>query len=234
MKCVTKIMAMPGTRIIVADLCMIGLAACEGGPGFVNASARTVTCARQVGMLMQSKCTGTHPHVCAGTNDTSEKVEQTGTWVHQVARVMEEQLREDKQELKTREQKKKAKDAKRIRGIVHENKRKNHVQDEVEKLMHHDEQELLSVWEGWHWDDNKGGWLDPELCVETRREEAEYIRRHKMHTTVTRETCLRKTRVPRETCSRETGKAPIKTGWAETIKGQRKAQRASEVGREGK
>ena len=28
------------------------------------------------------------------------------------------------------------------------------------------------------------------------------------------------TRVPRETCLRETGKAPIKTGWAETDKGQ--------------
>ena len=44
--------------------------------------------------------------------------------------------------------------------------------------MHQDEQELLSAWEGWHWDDNKGGWLDLELCA--RREEVEYIRRHKM------------------------------------------------------
>ena len=38
-------------------------------------------------------------------------------------------------------------------------------------LMHHDEQELLSLWEGWHWDDNKGGWLDLELCAKARREE---------------------------------------------------------------
>ena len=35
------------------------------------------------------------------------------------------------------------------------------------------------------------------------------MRRHKMYV-----------RVPREVCSRETGKAPIKTGWAETDKGQ--------------
>ena len=45
---------------------------------------------------------------------------------------MEEQLREDQQELKVREQKKKAKDAKRIRGIVRENdksKGTSHVQD---------------------------------------------------------------------------------------------------------
>ena len=42
-----------------------------------------------------------------------------------------------------------------------------------------------------------------------RREEVEYIRRHKIYV-----------RVPREVCLRETGKAPVKTGWAETDKGQ--------------
>ena len=57
---VTKILAMPGTTTAVADLCMFGLAACdEGGPGFQNASAWTVTNARQVGMRMQRECTGT-------------------------------------------------------------------------------------------------------------------------------------------------------------------------------
>ena len=61
----------------------------------------------------------------------------------------------------------------------------------------------------WHWDDNKGGSLDPELCAKARQEEVEYIRRHKMYTRVSREECLR-----------ETGRSPIKTGWAETDKGQ--------------
>ena len=70
---------------------------------------------------MQSKCTGMHRHVCVGANNTSENMEQTGTWVHQVARALEEQLREDQQELKTREQKIIAKDAKKIRGIACEN-----------------------------------------------------------------------------------------------------------------
>ena len=80
-------------------------------------------------------------------------------------------------------------DARRIRRIVHEinwNKDWVRVQSEMGKFMHHDEQELLSVWEGWHWDDNKGGWLDPELCAKAGREEVEYIRRHKMHTRVQR------------------------------------------------
>ena len=102
MQCVAKIMAMPGTRTTVTDLRMFGLAACdEGGPGFVNASVRTVTNAKQVGMRMRSKCTDTHRHARVDASNTIEKGEQTGTWVRQVARAMEEQLREDQQQLKT-------------------------------------------------------------------------------------------------------------------------------------
>ena len=121
-------------------------------------------------------------------------------------------LREDKQELNVWEQKKTAEDAKRIRGIVHENGKNqvtNNVQDEMGILMHHDEQALLGLWQGWHWDDTKGEWLDPELCGKARREEVKYILRHRMYT-----------RVPRVMCLREAEKAPIKTGWAETDKGQ--------------
>ena len=184
MKCVAKIMPMPGTRTAVADLCMFGLVACDdGGPGFVNASVRTITNARQVGVRLRSECIGTHRHAQVNTNNVIEKEERMGTWVRQVAQAVEEQLREDKQELKMREQRRKAEDAKRIRGIVHEidkNKRLSHVQNGMGKLVHHDEQ--LSIWEGKHWDDNKGGWLDPELCAKARREEVEYIRRHKMYT----------------------------------------------------
>ena len=63
MKFIEKIMAMPGTKAAVEDLCMFGLAACDdGGPGFVNASVRTITNARQVGVRLQSKCNGTHRH----------------------------------------------------------------------------------------------------------------------------------------------------------------------------
>ena len=79
MQCVAKIVAMLGMRTTVADLCMFGLAACdEGGRGFVNASVRTVTKARQVGVRMQSECTGTHRHTRVGANNTREKMEQPG------------------------------------------------------------------------------------------------------------------------------------------------------------
>ena len=100
----------------------------------------------------------------------------------------------------------------RIRRMVQDNdksKRLSLTQNEMGRLMHHDKQELPSVREGWRWDDNKGGWLDLEQCVKARREEVEYIPRHKMYSRVSREVCLR-----------ETGRAPIKTGCAETDKGQ--------------
>ena len=73
MKCAAKIMAMPGT-----DLCMLMLAACgDGGPGFVNASVRTITNARQVGVRLQSKCTRTHRHARVNADNPPEKGEQT-------------------------------------------------------------------------------------------------------------------------------------------------------------
>ena len=69
-------------------------------------------------------------------------------------------MREDwnEQELKTREQMKEAKDAKRVRGIGHENKGEGYVQV-MGKLMHRGEQELLSLWEGWNWMTTKAGGL---------------------------------------------------------------------------
>ena len=70
MMCIVKIVAMPGTRAAAA-LCMSGLAACDdGGPGFVNASVRTITNARQVAVRLQSKCNGTHRHARVDAEDT--------------------------------------------------------------------------------------------------------------------------------------------------------------------
>ena len=137
---------MPGARTVVADMCMFGLAACdEGGPGFANASVQG-TNARQVECNAQARI---DMLVLVRTRQ-ARKWNELETWVHQVARAMGAQLREDKQDLKTREQKK-AKDAKKTRGIVHknvENKATSQVQDEMRKLMHHVEQELFSLSEG--------------------------------------------------------------------------------------
>ena len=110
---------------------------------------------------------------------------------------MEEQLREDEQELEVCEQMKKEKDAKRIRAIVHENDRQSFARGNG-KLMYHDEQTLLSLWQGWHWGDTKGGWLDPKPCAKARREEVESVRHHKMYTRVPRgrRTCVRRKKRP--------------------------------------
>ena len=131
MKCVAKIMAMPGIRTAVTDLCMFRLPACdERGSGFVNVSVRTVTNARRVGVRLQSKCASAHRHAQVNTNSTTEKGERTGTWVRQVAQAIEEQLKEDHWELKTRERKRKVEDAKRIRRIVHENNKNKELSGE--------------------------------------------------------------------------------------------------------
>ena len=57
----------------------------------------------------------------------------------------------------------KAKNAKLIRGIVHEN--------DTNEGTHHVQ--------GWRWDDTKGGWLDFELRAKTRREEVTYVLRER-------------------------------------------------------
>ena len=167
-KCIVKIMAMPGTRAAVADLCMFGLAACDdGGPGFVNASVRTITNALQVGVRLQSKCNGTHRHARVDAKDTIGRREQTGTWDRQAARAIEEQLEKDKQELEMREQRKRAEDANRICSIIHENaetKWLSLVEAEMGKLMHQDEQELFSAWEGGSGTTTKAGGLI-QSCV---------------------------------------------------------------------
>ena len=78
---------------------MFGLAACdEGGPGFVNASVRTITNARRVvAVRLRSKCTSTHRHAQVNDEQRNREGEQTG------ARAMKEQLREDKEGLETHE-----------------------------------------------------------------------------------------------------------------------------------
>ena len=100
-----------------------------------------------------------HRHAQVNADSTVETRERTRSWVHQVAPAMEEQLKEDQQELETREHQRKMEDAKMIRRIVlgnDKNKGLSHVQNEMGRIVHHDEQEQLSVWEGCHWDYSAG------------------------------------------------------------------------------
>ena len=69
-------------------------------------------------------------------------------------------------------------------------------------------EDLLSFQQGGFWDDNKGGWLSPELVRKARAEEMAYVRWHDVYQ-----------RVPRSQCFSDTGKAPIRTGSADANKG---------------
>ena len=166
---------------MVADLCTCGLGACDE-----RRPVRTVTHA--VGMRMQRTCTGTRRHARVGAHNASEKMEQTGR-VHQVARAMEELLRE---ELETLEMKN-ANVQKGYAGFIHENDKDEgtcQVQDEMGNSC------TTMCWNCSAF--GKGGigmtteavGVDPELCVKARREEVEYIRRHWMYTRVHKETSL--------------------------------------------
>ena len=62
----------------------------------------------------KSECNSTHRHARVDAEDVIGKREQTGTWVREAARAIDEQLKKDKQELEMREQRKRAEDANRI------------------------------------------------------------------------------------------------------------------------
>ena len=80
-----------------------------------------------------------HRHAQVNEANTIETRERTGSWVRQVAQAMEEQPKEDQQELETREHQRRVEDAKRICRMVHDNDKSkglSHVQNEMGRLMH--------------------------------------------------------------------------------------------------
>ena len=100
----------------------------EGGSGFVNASVRTVTNSRQVGLRTQ-KNTQARIDILDANNTSKE-------WNRQkVAQAMTQ----------------------RIRGNFHENDRNNKTSLARDQMKQFSRHVLLSLWEGWHWDDTKGG-----------------------------------------------------------------------------
>ena len=74
------------------------------------------------GVRLQSKCTGTHRHARVDAEDTIGRKEQTGTWVRQAARAIEEQLKKDKQELRDAGTEARERiDSNKISSIIQEN-----------------------------------------------------------------------------------------------------------------
>ena len=68
-----------------------------------------------------------------------------------------------------REQRKRAEDANRICSIINENVENKGLGLAEAEMGETHASGRASAWEGWHWDDNKGGWLDQELCSKARR-----------------------------------------------------------------
>ena len=98
-------------------------------------------------MRMHSICTGTHRHARHNPENGINRhmVERGSAGVDDAGTEESKDFNVDVQDCSRKRQKQRT-------GLV---------QDEMGKLVHYDEQELLSMWEGRHWDVNKGGWLDP-------------------------------------------------------------------------
>ena len=156
-----------------------------------------------------TKCTGTHRYARVGANNASERMEQSeDDYVKLPA-----QWRNSWERTSRSWRGKRGRKQRMQRGYAGLFMRTTKTKGQVmRKMKWRNSYNTMSghcsaCGKGGIGGDNKR--LDPELCAKARRQMVECIRRHKMYT-----------RVPRETCLRETGKAPIKTGRAETDKGK--------------
>ena len=103
-------------------MCMFGLVACDdGGPGFVNASMRTITTARQVCVRLQSKCNGTHRHAQSTPKTRSEGGTKREHGCVEPPEQQRNNCKKDMQELEMGEQRKRVEDANKICSNIHEN-----------------------------------------------------------------------------------------------------------------
>ena len=99
---------------------------------------------------IHGKSLGKHRHEHVGADDLNGAHRQSGVLVREVARAMEDQMNEDEQEPKTWKQKRQVSYNWRLQKIVHEADRiegVDRVQDEMGKIMRHDDEASLSLWQ---------------------------------------------------------------------------------------
>lgn len=207
--CVRRVMSLNGAEEYIVDMCAYGLTRCDGsGRGRVRRPTRFITNAPEIGKELQLRCPGGHRHVTIPGGKAGAAQVYPKQLCDAVGRGAARQLKRDIEYLAKENTRKKQKDAetlRRRRYVGGSQRGGDKEAAHVNALMH---EELLSLWGDQHWDDARGGWLDPALAVKGREEEMKFVHRHRVYS-----------RVPRSVCYQETGKPPIKTGWAETDKG---------------
>ena len=216
--CIQRIAHLPRVHVYQADLCAHGMVQTDAlGEAPVKKPTKFMTNSEAIGAEVGKRCCGGHRHISLVGGRAKAAQKYPKGLCDAVVRGLEKQMRLDGEDLKENL----AKEKERVKKIL---VKKEYLQNgkgeerfgtyrdkfvekgaELNSLMH---EEIMSLWTNHHWDDAKGGWLDPDLCAKGRAEEMEYIKKHQVYT-----------RVPRTTCWEETGRPPIKTGWAETNKG---------------
>ena len=203
---VQRVASIKGVRVVISDMCCFGMQQVDkDGPGLVKKPTKFMTNSEELAQELSRRCPGGHHHVSLLSGRAASAQVYPKQLCSAVCRAIARQLRKDREiDLHCRDclqsveaeiragRCAKVGDAVGINRIIHE----------------HAEDGLFSLTLGGCWDDNKGGWLQPELVRKGREEEMCYVRKHRVYD-----------KVPRSQCYQDTGKAPIKTGWAETNKG---------------
>ena len=233
-KVIARVRDAPGVQRVVGHTCAFGTWQTDDkGPGLIKRAMGFMTNSPRIALRLGTRCDRTHRHT-GGAMQIAMRSKELRT-------AMYEGLEEEQEDDRRRKARRFTKDGvrRRIKGTVEEAIRHGGARDTMRQLgdlMHHTggidhmqptrmttmprrrrsrrspggaaSEDLLSFQQGGFWDDNKGGWLSPELVRKALAEEMAYVRWHDVYQ-----------RVPRSQCFSDTGKAPIRTGWADTSKG---------------
>ena len=205
---IRRVASMRGVEVVVGDMCQFGMVQVDDeGPGMIKKPTKFMTNCGKIAQALARRCEGGHRHISLIGGRAKAAQVYPKELCRTVCKALQAQLLEDRRAVSEH-----AQDTKALREnlskarIASKGQTRDEIAATVNALLHEDL--LGSVSGGGYWDDVKGGWLEPSLVVRAREEEMGYVRKHSVYT-----------KVPIAQCWQETGKAPIKTGWADTNKG---------------
>ena len=214
-----RLSAAPGVVRVTGDMCAHGMWQTDKeGPGLVRKPTGFMTNSPCLAERVGLRCRGGHRHIPLLNGRARQAQEYPDGLCRAICLGIQEQLRQDNEKRNEEKHVEHIKNNMKDRTMEAARSRSTAAVDNLKILMHDTDtpqgetlvgDDLLSMDRAGHtWDDVKGGWLDPKLVTAARREEVEYVRKHDVYV-----------RVPRAQCWAETGRAPVKTGWADTNKG---------------
>ena len=229
--CMARLAANPEVLCVTGHMCAHGMWSWDAqGPGLVRTAVGYLTNSPRVAARVGVKCKGGHRHVRLAQGMLKQIVEYPDGLCSAIGAGLQEEIQhcckvgEANVEARATQRilANTKEPAERLQDLLHSDPapRGERPQDLTAHLIRARRarsrrspggkivEDLASLQKGHYWDDARGGWLDPELVVRARREEMEYVHKHRVYE-----------RIPRAVCWQETGRPPIRTGWVDTNKG---------------